>query len=93
MKTVWKFELPIKDKVEIEMPCGAQILCVDIQRNKLPPLPITIWALVDPAKSNEKVTFRIAGTGHGIYSPDYSEYIGTVLMENDRLVFHVFKSN
>ena len=88
MYKVFKYELPIDDVVQIEMPIKAIILDVDFQGKGL-----YLWAVVDPDAITEKRTFRIAGTGHplevGAYTLDYFYYIKTVMI--DGLVFHVFE--
>ena len=42
MKTIWKYPLRIRDWVRLEMPRGAEILCVQVQG-----LTPCLWALVD----------------------------------------------
>lgn len=85
MKTIYKYQLKIADYQEIKMPCYAKILTVKLQ-NGIP----NIWALVDPETSSlftRKI--RMAGTGHPV--EDDAEYIGTILIHSDTLVFHIFE--
>lgn len=85
MKTIYKYPLEITDLQEVEIPEGAQILCVKLQKGTL-----CLWAVVDPAEKLTARRIQILGTGHPIHEPNI-EYIGTFLMNNDSLVFHVFE--
>ena len=85
-RTIWKYTLSLVDYVDIEMPTGARILSVGIQNEQ-----ICLWALVDPEKTAAKYRFRIAGTGHPIgKEAENWDFVGTVIMMNGALVFHVF---
>jgi hypothetical protein len=84
---VFKYEIPIADESKIRLPIGAQILSVG-QQNK----GIYLWALVDPGEQRTKQhIFRIAGTGHEIADMAEWKFIGTVMMYDGALVFHVFE--
>jgi len=87
---VWKFVLAtiptdVRDRQVLEMPVGAQMLTVQMQDDLL-----CLWALVDPNAPRASYTFRIAGTGHNI-EEEKLLYIGSVLLFNDTIVFHVFQ--
>lgn len=89
MKTIWKFELKMSSSERVQMPKGAEILCVQTQYGKP-----CLWALVNP-EEKEKV-FRIietCGTGHDIHELrfDFRKYIGTYQLHDGKLVFHVFE--
>lgn len=80
---VWKVELGSAQGCM--MPRGAKPLSVHMQ-NGVP----CMWLLVDPSADREERSFHTAGTGHKL--PDnISAFIGTFLVENDALVFHVFE--
>jgi hypothetical protein len=86
MRTIWKFEFETKDEIQIEMPKGAFILDVQVQKGQP-----CIWAKVDSEAGKEIRTFRIHGTGHPILearSKGY-EYLGTYQLMNGDLVFHL----
>ena len=85
-KTIWKYELTMADKQYIEMPHGAEILCVQLQ-NDTP----FLWALVTPKLAKENRLFEIFGTGHPISPKFYRKYIGTFQLPNAELVFHLFE--
>lgn len=86
MKRIYKYQLKVTDVNTVEMPHGAEILCVQVQ-GKIP----CIWALVEDSETNfEKRTILTYGTGHSTLNT-LMHYIGTYQIENGALVFHVFE--
>jgi hypothetical protein len=83
-RTIWKFELEIKDTQFISMPKGAEILCVQIQIGNP-----CMWALVDPDAEKQDIEFSTYGTGRAVDSRPKT-YVGTYQIINRMLVFHVF---
>ncbi len=85
-KKIFKYPLETTDIQRIEMPQGAEILCIQTQ-NETP----CIWALVEPNSTVTKRTFEIFGTGH--YVPDNLNrtYIGTYQLQCGQLVFHCYE--
>lgn len=85
MKTIWKFTLTITDGQRINMPAGAEILCVQMQGNQP-----QLWALVDLSEDNltEMRAIEIHGTGNPIPGGQ-RRYIGT--FQQFRFVWHVFE--
>lgn len=87
MKAVWKYGIPLKDVCTIRVAKGAKCLSVGCQGEDL-----YGWFLVD---SNETATvertFRVAGTGHLLNLQRYDGFVGTALMHNALLVWHVFE--
>ena len=76
--TVYKYPLVIADYQNVDLPKGAQILCIKEQHGK-----ICLWALVNPDETEtETIKIRCAGTGHTI--KESVEY-------NETIVFHFFK--
>lgn len=86
VKEVWKYEIPVEDVFEIWMPSGARVLSVAMQGAN----PF-MWAETSPKARREKRRFRVCGTGHQMPDDGPREFIGTILMQNDTLVFHVFE--
>jgi len=91
MKKIFKYELETTDYQEIEMPIGAQILCLQTQ-DEIP----HIWALVDTNANKELKAFEIFGTGHEVPDRDYPNddrrrYVGTYQLRKGALVFHCFE--
>lgn len=81
-----KYQLQTFDIQRIEMPNGAEILCLQIQ-NKKP----CIWVLADPEAELKKRTFEIFGTGHNVPENAERKYIGTFQQFDGSLVFHCFE--
>jgi len=59
MRKIFKYQIPIQDEFELELPVGARILSFQIQYEE----PV-IWAIVDPDAEKEKRYFNLYGTGH-----------------------------
>jgi len=79
----------IDDVVSLSMPNGAEILSVGNQHESM-----VVWYLFNESeKEYVQRYFRIAGTGHKINLTDgfTFEYVGTVMLHEGRLVFHVFE--
>ncbi len=86
MKKVWKYEVPLEDRFSISMPEGAEILCVQIQRDDP-----HIWAVVDPDAERMRRWFRLAGTDHPLGDNLNLNYIGSFQMAEETLIFHLFE--
>lgn len=84
-KSIWKFQLPVTDDIQLELPKDAQILSVQVQ-NEIP----CIWALVDVNAEKETRNFKIFGTGHKVCSENLV-FIGTFQMLGGGLIFHLFE--
>lgn len=85
MKRIYKYPIPVTDESTLELPEDAEILTFQAQDGK----PY-IWALVDPTRQLEIVSFRLFGTGHPVENADTLEYVGTIQIEP--FVWHLFKS-
>lgn len=88
-RCVYKYEIPFSDVAEVKLPKGAEVL--HLRALSGAGGPITMWALVEPDAEMETRTFRIAGTGHGIF--DDVSHIDTIYYDipGSPLVFHVFE--
>lgn len=84
MVTVWKFELEVADRVEVELPAKAKILHVGTQDPT--GRTIAIWAEVRPELERETRIFNIAGTGHR--RPE-GEFVGSVIA--GPFVWHIYE--
>jgi hypothetical protein len=90
MKRIWKFCIKgvgdqIEDQIEIGMPEGAEILCVQSQGEG-----VFIWAIVDDNMGYERRRFAVYGTGQEIDAITVERYIGTFQLYGGKLVFHLF---
>ncbi len=84
---VYKYQLKAQDVQLVALPLGARVLSVHVQREQ-----ICVWAQVpidEPTQRTEIHTFRIFGTGHPMHGK-LGDFIGTILMAQDSLVFHVY---
>ena len=88
MRIIYKYPIIIHDHISIEMPQGAKVLTVQMQRG----IPC-IWATVDPDNEPATKYFRLAGTGHPITerTSQLLKYIGSFQMEEETLIFHLFE--
>ncbi len=84
MKRVFKYDAPVGYHLIIQMPRGAEILSLHVQRN----VP-RIWALVDPSAEIENRHFAVVATGD--IAPDGASFVGTFLLDGGDLVFHLFE--
>ncbi|MEX0598907.1 MAG: hypothetical protein WD512_20655 [Candidatus Paceibacterota bacterium] len=85
MKRIFKYPIPVNDKITLELPIGSDILTVGIQKGE----PV-IWALINTqAKINTIRHLELYGTGMEV--PAERHYIGTFQMLNGGLVFHLFE--
>jgi len=82
---IFKYVLPLSDDPIVPMPIGAEV--ISAQGQDLTPV---IWAIVDPDQPTVQRRFRIVGTGHPCEDVDFDQFVGTVQLHGERLVFHVF---
>lgn len=73
---------------EVTMPEGARILSVGVQDGNA----MMVWALVDPAAKMVVRRFAIYPTGLAEVSEHHGNFVGTVMLSEGRLVFHVFNA-
>lgn len=87
MRTIYKYELAIVDRLSVDMPEGAVVLSVQTQHEAL-----CVWAIVDPDRSTARYHFRIVGTGYPAddLARENLSYVGTAQMAGGNLVWHVF---
>jgi hypothetical protein len=89
MKTIHKYEFMVNDTVQLTLPVNAEILAIRSQYEKFDVL--TLWAKVDlNAEGLEMRVLRIIGTGH-TFDDVGLEYLDTVLVADDSLVWHIFE--
>lgn len=92
MTTIWKFELA-PDTVEISMPQGAKILSAGVQPQSATYVyeqTVCVWAMVESDAPKVTRRFCTIGTGHPATLADTGVFVGTVMLVNGALVFHVF---
>jgi hypothetical protein len=89
MRTIWKFPLKIADSQTIDVPDGAQFLCVQAQGD----VP-TAWFKVNTTNTSKQAwQVFIVGTGNP-YPEEAAnraaDYVGTVQTDGGSLVWHVW---
>lgn len=85
MSTIWKWEFPITDEFALDMPLGARIVHVDVQRGTP-----CLWAIVVPDDPKVERRFRVYGTGHPITGSS-QWHVGSFQMLGGHLVWHLFE--
>lgn len=86
LHSIYKYPVRVTDINKVEMPKGAKVLSVQMQRG----VPC-IWALVDPAAEMETRMFFMFGTGHPVEYAEGLRFIGTFQLVDRELVFHLFE--
>jgi serine/threonine-protein kinase len=76
----------LEENFVIELPEGAQILCVQTQNGS----PF-IWAMVDPSRASVRRRLRMVATGDNIAESNQLVYIGTFQLEQGAYIFHLFE--
>lgn len=91
MKAIYKYPLPIQEKVTIELPQGARIIRIEDVDGLF-----FLWAIVDTGEDVEKETrrFELYKTGQPIETPlVYLNHIGTCkIFIGQELCLYVFES-
>lgn len=86
MLTIYKYPLKLEENQIIKMPAGAEILTVQLQKNK----PV-LWAKVDDeSPKEESVMIKLAVTGGELNACEMLHYLATVQMQHG-IVLHCFK--
>lgn len=85
MKTIWKYEFPIEDTFEQELPRGAQFLAVQTHLGTP-----CFWVLVDDQAPLVNRTFAMKGTGHPFDETELLSYLGTIQHRGGEYVWHLF---
>lgn len=85
---IYKYPFQVEGEVEIEMPKGARVLCVQVQRD----IPC-IWAIIEPSQPIVEIRhFRVFGTGQPMdMHPDFLHYIGTFQLAGGNFIGHLFE--
>lgn len=83
---IWKYPLQVTDEQLLELPEGAELLCVQVQ-NGIP----CLWARVNPSVPvKRKYLIRTLGTGREHQKYPHERYLSTYQLLDGRLVYHVF---
>lgn len=92
MRRIYKYQLETTDLQIIKVPAlvGAksfkdQVLSIDVQNGNL-----CIWCLVDVEEEEREINIRIIGTGDIMPLLSKKDYLGSYVLYDGKLVFHVF---
>ena len=85
MREIWKYVLA-GTTTWMPMPIGAKVLHAADQRGSP-----CVWALVDPEADTEIRRFEVFSTGQRIQDGDSLLHVGSFLMADELLVWHVFE--
>jgi hypothetical protein len=85
MTQIWKYEIKTMETTH-NLPMGAKFLSLAEQKGK-----VCLWFLVDENNHMEQRLFALFGTEELIPSFVKMEYLGMVLVEGGRVVWHVFE--
>lgn len=87
-RAIWKFPLPVGDRLDVAMPCGARILSCGEQYGE-----VVVWAEVDPKAPAEPRMVAQVMTGGPV--PVGMGFVGTVQLglgrRADQFVVHVYE--
>lgn len=81
MRTIWKYDVPITDKLEIRMPIGWRFVAVGLDPRNRP----CMWVEVDTEATSIKHQFSVVGTGHPIHED--ARVLGSI--RQDPFMWHV----
>jgi len=87
MKRIFKYPIPVEDKITLSLPINSDILCVQIQKGE----PVVYALVSDVFKRDRDRKLELYGTGMEV--PEERIYIGTFQMMGGDLVFHLFENN
>lgn len=91
MRTIHKQKIEITDFQTIELPEKSRILHLGKQgKNGVGGDNVCIWYECDTDMPKKKANIHCFGTGHEMPDNDNLQYIDTVLIFDDSLVFHFY---
>lgn len=83
MRTVWKFEIDVADRVVEQLPAGAEVIHVEASEHA----GMWLWAIVDTEAPREQRVFAVRGTGQEL--GEVGAHIATV--STGLFVWHLFE--
>lgn len=90
MKTIYRYQVPVADRLTVQMPAGATVLSVRPSRGRLDD-QLDVWAVVDTSAPDEARELLVVGTGNPL-PDDVGAFVGTVLTHGGVFVWHVFEA-
>ena len=83
MRVIYKYQIDLAPRTDIEMPYGAKILTVGRQDGKL-----MLWAEIDANNLMAKRIIWLIGTGWSAACSEHCPYIGTIF--DGDFVWHIY---
>jgi hypothetical protein len=88
MNRIHKYPILVEGEFYIEMPFGAKILTVGVQRDQ----EAYMWVQVDPEEKMTNIRhFFLYATGEA-FDPEDLEYVGPIFPHSGNLVFHIYEA-
>lgn len=85
---IWKYELPVTDEFELDLPAHAIALAVQTQYDR----PCLWVQFHNRDRENfQKRKFSIFGTGHKMPEGDALRYVGTFQLSGGAFVGHLYE--
>lgn len=93
---IFKYPLKTTDEQVIEIPNGAKILTIQVQKKFMSGTDHTseqvcIWAMINEQSGMGRKKIVMFGTGHPIDSNKNLEYIGSFQIHNGEQIYHAFE--
>ena len=91
---IWKYELLVQESQTLELPVGARVVALQVQRNDIGNLKPHLWALVNPEAKRETRSFRMLKTGENQVPAECARtlaYLGSFQLHDGQFVAHVFE--
>ena len=87
---IFKYIIPVQDKVVLELPMNSELLSIKEQHDKLV-LYVEHYAKPDPDNVLVRYTLRIVGTGHHYsFNRALYKFWDTVKTHDGQLMWHIF---
>ena len=86
---IWKFDLPLRGAVTFQIPRGAVVLSVGVQRRASVEVPV-VWVCCRPDAPLVARKMSIRVTGGTVPSDDGGLFVGTFQIHEGEYVGHVF---
>jgi hypothetical protein len=89
MRTIHKFKMPFGE-FDMVLPMGTRIRHIGMQSGEMLP---QMWVELDPSDSGQlNILHRYMVLGTGREFPEYLTYLGTFLVDDGKLVWHLYEN-
>lgn len=84
MSSIWKYQLELTTRQNIQVPDGGRVLTAQLQGDT-----IYVWFKVDTLAKKKSRSIVIVGTGQSV--PEFCDYIASV--QHGQYVWHIFEGH